>query len=96
MFLYIPAVCDWCLFFLFVVVDRVWHMVLTWLTHACACCACRAAQVRFIEERSSFLAFLTGVCAIVGGVFTVSGMIDATVYHGQRAIKKKLDLGKLS
>lgn len=26
----------------------------------------------------------------------VSGIIDATVYHGQQAIKKKLDLGKLS
>jgi hypothetical protein len=26
----------------------------------------------------------------------VSGIIDATVYHGQQAIKKKLELGKLS
>lgn len=26
----------------------------------------------------------------------VSGIVDATVYHGQQAIKKKLDLGKLS
>lgn len=26
----------------------------------------------------------------------VSGIIDATVYHGQQAIKKKMDLGKLS
>jgi len=28
--------------------------------------------------------------------FAVSGIIDATVYHGQQAIKKKMDLGKLS
>jgi hypothetical protein len=33
---------------------------------------------------------------LLAGVFTVSGIIDATVYHGQQAIKKKLDLGKLS
>ncbi|EFN54058.1 hypothetical protein CHLNCDRAFT_25376, partial [Chlorella variabilis] len=47
------------------------------------------------RARLSFLSFLTSLCAIIGGVFTVSGIIDATVYHGQQAIKKKLDLGKL-
>ena len=26
---------------------------------------------------------------------TVAGIIDATVFHGQQAIKKKLELGKL-
>ena len=36
------------------------------------------------------------VACLLAGVFTVSGIIDATVYHGQQAIKKKLDLGKLS
>jgi hypothetical protein len=30
----------------------------------------------------------------VAGVFTVAGIIDAFVYHGQRAIRKKIDLGK--
>ena len=39
--------------------------------------------------------FLTSVCAIVGGVFTVSGLIDSGLYHGQRVIKKKMQLGKL-
>eukprot|EP00245_Coleochaete_scutata_P005348 TRINITY_DN18829_c0_g1_i1.p1 TRINITY_DN18829_c0_g1~~TRINITY_DN18829_c0_g1_i1.p1 ORF type:complete len:387 (-),score=74.58 TRINITY_DN18829_c0_g1_i1:407-1567(-) len=53
-------------------------------------------KVKFTEERSSFLHFLTNVCAIVGGVFTVSGIIDAFVYHGHKAIKKKMELGKLS
>lgn len=52
-------------------------------------------KVGFEEERPSFLGFLTSVCAIVGGVFTVSGIIDATVYHGHKALKKKLELGKL-
>eukprot|EP00897_Mesotaenium_endlicherianum_P006719 jgi/Mesen1/6075/ME000031S05341 len=53
-------------------------------------------KVKYTEERTSFLHFLTNVCAIVGGVFTVTGMIDAFVYHGHKAIKKKMELGKLS
>eukprot|EP00271_Cylindrocystis_brebissonii_P013203 TRINITY_DN32853_c0_g1_i1.p1 TRINITY_DN32853_c0_g1~~TRINITY_DN32853_c0_g1_i1.p1 ORF type:complete len:390 (+),score=61.40 TRINITY_DN32853_c0_g1_i1:291-1460(+) len=53
-------------------------------------------KVKFSEQRISFLHFLTNVCAIVGGVFTVTGILDAFVYHGQRAIKKKMELGKLS
>jgi len=50
--------------------------------------------VRYREERTSFLHFLTSVCAIVGGVFTVSGILDAFVYHGAQAVRKKVDLGK--
>lgn len=53
-------------------------------------------KVNFKEERRSFLTFLTSVCAIVGGVFTVSGILDALLYHGQRAIRKKVELGKFS
>lgn len=50
----------------------------------------------FTEERSSFLQFLTSVCAIVGGCFTISGIIDAFVFHGGQVMKKKVDLGKFS
>ncbi|KAH6756742.1 Endoplasmic reticulum vesicle transporter protein [Perilla frutescens var. hirtella] len=53
-------------------------------------------KVTFAETRVSFLHFLTSVCAIVGGVFTVSGILDSFVYHGQRAIKKKMEIGKFS
>ncbi|CAI5953990.1 unnamed protein product [Closterium sp. NIES-65] len=53
-------------------------------------------KVRFTEQNTSFLHFLTNVCAIIGGVFTVTGIIDAVVYHGHKAIKKKMELGKLS
>uniref|UniRef100_A0A0D3DKI3 Endoplasmic reticulum vesicle transporter C-terminal domain-containing protein n=1 Tax=Brassica oleracea var. oleracea TaxID=109376 RepID=A0A0D3DKI3_BRAOL len=53
-------------------------------------------KVTFTEEHISFLHFLTNVCAIVGGVFTVSGIIDAFIYHGQKAIKKKIEIGKFS
>ncbi|XP_004364824.1 Ergic3 protein [Capsaspora owczarzaki ATCC 30864] len=50
--------------------------------------------VKITERRKSFMHFLTGVCAIVGGVFTVAGLVDATIYHSYRSIKKKMELGK--
>ncbi|ERM94188.1 hypothetical protein AMTRI_Chr04g188610 [Amborella trichopoda] len=53
-------------------------------------------KVTFVETHVSFLHFLTNVCAIVGGIFTVSGIIDSFIYHGQRAIKKKMEIGKFS
>ncbi|GAB2290615.1 hypothetical protein Dimus_024897 [Dionaea muscipula] len=53
-------------------------------------------KVTFLEQHVSFLHFLTNVCAIVGGVFTVSGIFDSFVYHGQKAIKKKIEIGKFS
>ncbi len=53
-------------------------------------------QVKIVEHSSSFLSFLTSVCAIVGGVFTVSGIVDAFVYTSTRLIKKKMELGKFS
>ncbi|XP_022894461.1 endoplasmic reticulum-Golgi intermediate compartment protein 3-like [Olea europaea var. sylvestris] len=53
-------------------------------------------KVTFTETHVSFLHFLTNLCAIIGGVFTVSGIIDSFVYHGQKAIKKKMEIGKFS
>ncbi|XP_031498595.1 uncharacterized protein LOC116263128 [Nymphaea colorata] len=52
-------------------------------------------KVNFTESKVSFLHFLTSVCAIVGGIFTVAGIVDSFVYHGQR-MKKKMALGKFS
>jgi endoplasmic reticulum-Golgi intermediate compartment protein 3 len=39
--------------------------------------------------------FLTRLCGLLAGIFTVAGIIDSFVYHGHRAIKKKMELGKL-
>lgn len=36
-------------------------------------------RVRIEERRRSFLHFLTRVCAIVGGIFTVMGVVDRLV-----------------
>lgn len=53
-------------------------------------------KVHIHEYRDSFVRFLTTVCAIIGGVFTVSGLIDSMLYHGHNVLKKKMDLGKLN
>jgi len=46
------------------------------------------------RERESFAAFLTQICAIVGGVFTVTGLVDSIVYHGDRLVRRKMEIGK--
>ncbi|XP_075492349.1 uncharacterized protein LOC142530403 [Primulina tabacum] len=52
-------------------------------------------KVTFTEEHTSFLHFLTHICAIMGGVFTVAGILDSFIYHGKKALRKKQELGKL-
>jgi len=51
-------------------------------------------QVMVAEKRESFAAFLTQICAIIGGVFTVTGLIDALVYHGGNTFARKMEIGK--
>jgi hypothetical protein len=51
-------------------------------------------MVKFTEQQRSFAHFLTSVCAIVGGVFTVAGIIDSVVYRSVLSLKKKIELGK--
>lgn len=52
--------------------------------------------VQLTEYKHSFAHFVTNVCAIVGGVFTVAGMLDGMLYHSTRALQKKIEIGKLS
>lgn len=52
-------------------------------------------KVTFTETHSSFLHFMTNVCAIVGGIFTVAGIVDSFIYHGHKALRKKMEIGKL-
>jgi preprotein translocase subunit SecG len=47
------------------------------------------------RERKSFASFLTQLCAILGGVFTVTGLVDGIVYHGSATLKRKMQVGKL-
>ncbi|XP_047334773.1 protein disulfide isomerase-like 5-4 [Impatiens glandulifera] len=50
-------------------------------------------QVLITETRKSFSHFITNVCAIIGGVFTVAGILDAILHNTVRLVKK-VELGK--
>ncbi|XP_055624120.1 endoplasmic reticulum-Golgi intermediate compartment protein 3 [Toxorhynchites rutilus septentrionalis] len=53
-------------------------------------------MVRFTEKRNSFSHFATNLCAIIGGIFTVVGIIDSFLFTSIHALKRKIELGKLS
>lgn len=52
-------------------------------------------MVKYTERERSFGHFITNVCAIIGGVYTVAGLIDSVLYHSVRLIQRKIELGKL-
>jgi hypothetical protein len=45
-------------------------------------------RARIEEKRRSFLHFLTRVCAIIGGVFTVMGMVDSFIFKVGEQLKR--------
>mmetsp|Transcript_13620 Transcript_13620/g.29495 ORF Transcript_13620/g.29495 Transcript_13620/m.29495 type:complete len:401 (+) Transcript_13620:147-1349(+) len=49
--------------------------------------------VVYEDRRSSILHFIVQLCAIVGGIFTVAGMLDQGIYQGAKAVRK-IRLGK--
>lgn len=49
-------------------------------------------MVSFTEHTTSFAHFLTSLCAIVGGIFTVAGIIDSFIYHLMKQIAKNQEL----
>ncbi|KAK7110018.1 endoplasmic reticulum-Golgi intermediate compartment protein 1-like [Littorina saxatilis] len=51
--------------------------------------------VRYKERRKPFYTFLTTICAIIGGTFTVAGILDSLVFSAAE-IFRKAELGKLS
>jgi hypothetical protein len=53
-------------------------------------------MVKFTERQRSFGHFATNVCAIIGGVYTVAGLIDTLLYYSVKIIQKKIELGKLN
>nr|ACN34146.1 unknown [Zea mays] len=50
-------------------------------------------QVLVTEVPKSFSHFITNVCAIIGGVFTVAGILDS-IFHNTLRMVKKIELGK--
>lgn len=51
-------------------------------------------SVKYKERRKPFYEFLCMTCAIVGGTFTVAGIIDSLVFSASN-ILEKLEIGKL-
>jgi len=51
--------------------------------------------VKFFQTKESFFRFLVQICAIIGGIFTVAGIIDALVHKSVVNILKKAQIGKL-
>ena len=45
-------------------------------------------MARISRVRKSLGSFLTGLCAIVGGVFTVAGMVDAAIYRAGKLVSR--------
>jgi len=54
-----------------------------------------AITVRFAEKRKSFAHFLVQICAIIGGVFTVLGLVNSFLHQTLRTVLKKAEMGKL-
>ena len=50
-------------------------------------------KVHIVERRANLFHYLTNLCAIIGGVFAISGLVDAAAYQGERLIRKKVSPG---
>lgn len=46
-------------------------------------------MMRITESEKSFMRFLTNLCAIVGGVFTIAGIADQILYRAIEKFKTK-------
>lgn len=68
-------------------------------------------MVTYREEQKQLTSFLTGVCAVIGGIFTLASLTDTyafeiplltpqcmrrLLYSAEKALKKKIELGKHS
>jgi len=51
--------------------------------------------VHYVEKHQPFYTYLVMICAIIGGTFTVAGIIDGLVFSASEIVKK-LEIGKLS
>ena len=49
--------------------------------------------VQYTETKQSLPHFLTSLCAIIGGVFTIASFVDAMVHHGWRFVRRRLEKG---
>jgi len=52
--------------------------------------------VKYTHHKETFFRFLVQICAIIGGIFTIAGIIDAIVHKSVVKIMKKANMGKLT
>ena len=41
------------------------------------------------EESEALAAFVTKICAVIGGIYTVVGLLDSVMYHSVQSFSKK-------
>ncbi|UJR33471.1 hypothetical protein I4U23_020916 [Adineta vaga] len=51
--------------------------------------------VKYTEHRQKFYTFLTSICAVVGGSFTVASILDSLIFTASELFKK-FELGKMT
>jgi len=51
-------------------------------------------RMDFRPRARSFTQFVTSICAIIGGIFTISGILDSIIFRSLSSIEAKVDLGK--
>lgn len=52
--------------------------------------------VEYKQTKMSFLTFLINICAILGGVFTVAGIIDAIIHKSVLILLRKANMNKIA
>jgi endoplasmic reticulum-Golgi intermediate compartment protein 3 len=53
-------------------------------------------MVKYTEKSNSFSHFLVNICGIIGGIFTVAGLLDGILHKVEKKIQKKMELGKFT
>lgn len=52
--------------------------------------------VIYSEKKKPFSEFFTEFCGIIGGVYTLTALIDSIFYKAERHMKTKIATGKLN
>lgn len=53
-------------------------------------------MVKYTEKSNSFSHFLVNICGIIGGIFTVAGLVDSVLHKVEKQIRRKMELGKFT
>jgi len=52
--------------------------------------------VNYTDSRRPFFGFLVQTMGLVGGLFTVAGILESILYQGIQTVQKKFEMGKLT